>query len=346
MNRKPHLTVMNGIHVTGTHDVFSGLVKAFRLLGYHTDTILSHKLYRDWLEYCRFFGIINGVPNWSYTSDDIVKRASFNSVLSVMESNPDVLIIIDGTSVHREAWEWFKRLGIPTIIIGTECPYQDKFLTRVAIMADKTFVNEKTTAKKTGLEYLPLGYNSEAHHPMMVSTAFRHDVVFVGSGFKEREELLGAVDWTDIDFVLYGYYKIDHDHSLAPYYKDTMIPNAEAALLYNGAKISLNLNRISVDYEGQAIIPEAESLSPRVYEIAANGGFMLSEWRPEIDELFDDLVPTFTNGEQLNELVHYWLPKDKERQEIGVELAKIAKRHSYVERAKRIVKYISEELSL
>jgi len=345
MNKKPRLAVMNGYMPTSTHDVFSGITKAFRLLGYHTDTILSHNLYRDWLEYCRFFSIINGVPNWSYTSDDVVKRASFNSVLSVMESDPDALIIIDGTSVHKEAWQWFKRLGIPTIIIGTESPYQDKFLTRSATMADKTFVNEKTTAKKTGLEYLPLGYDGEVHHPMMVSTTFRHDVVFVGSGFKEREELLGAVDWNGIDFVLYGYYKIDHSHKLAPYYKDVMIPNAEAALLYNGAKISINLNRISVDYEGVAIIPEAESLSPRVYEIAANGGFMISEYRPEIDEIFGDLVPTFSDGEQLDELISYWLPKDRERQEIGAELAKIAKKHSYVERAKRVVRYISEELS-
>lgn len=344
MNRKPRLTVMNSWTSSGTHDVFSGFVKAFRLLGYHTDTVLSHKLYRDWLEYCRFFGIINGVPSWSYTSDDIVKRASFNAVLAVMESNPDVLIIIDWTSVHKEAWEWFRRLGIPTIIIGTECPYQDKFMTRSAVMADKTFVNEKTTAKKTGLEYLPLGYDSEVHHPMMVSTAFRHDVVFVGSGFKEREELLGAVDWTGIDFVLYGHYKIDHEHKLAPYLKDTMIPNAEAALLYNGAKISLNLNRVSVDYEGKAIVPEAESLSPRVYEIAANGGFMLSEWRPEIEEVFDDLVPTFTNVRQLSELIHYWLPKDRERREMGAELARIARKHSYVERAKHVIKYILEEL--
>jgi len=346
MNRKPRLTVMNGMHVSSTHDVFSGFVKAFRLLGYHTDTILLHNLYRDWAEYCRFFGIINGVPNWSYTPNDIVKRTSLNSVLSVMESNPDVLIIIDGTSVHKEAWEWFKRLGIPTIIIGTESPYQDKFLTRVATMADKTFVNEKTTARKTGFEYLPLGYSGEVHHPMMVSTPFRHDVVFVGSGFKEREELLSTVDWTDIDFVLYGYYKIDHDHKLAPFYKDTMIPNAETALLYNGAKISLNLNRISVDYEGAAIIPEAESLSPRAYEIAANGGFMLSEWRQEIDDVFHGLVPTFTSGEQLNALIRYWLPRDEERQEIGAELARIARKHSYIARAKRVVKYISEDLSL
>ena len=67
---------------------------------------------------------------------------------------------------------------------------------------------------------------------------------------------------------------------------------------------------------------------------------MLSEYRPEIDEIFGDLVPTFSTPEQLNDLIHYWLPKTWERKEIGAHLEKIAKKHTYVERAKTIIKVL------
>ena len=341
---KPRLAVLSPYQVGGNHDVFVGHVKAFRLLGYHTDTILGHLAYRDWSEYYRFFGIVNGVPGFTYSQETIVKSASLNIVLKVMESNPDVLIIIDGSSLHKDAWEWFRRLGVPTIVVGTESPYQDKFITHIAQLASKSFTNELITSKKTGIEYLPVGYDSEAHHPMMVDTSYRKDVVFIGSGFPERVSMLDGVNWYGIDFEFYGHYQINEDSKLAPYYKDTNVPNAEAALYYNGAKISLNLNRISVDYDGNATIPEAVSLSPRAYEIAACGGFMISQYRPEIDSIFDDLVPTFNTSEELNELVHYWLrkEKDKERMEIGEALSEIVKPHSYIERAKRILRAIDE----
>ena len=200
MNRKINLAIMSSWQVSGNFDCFSGHVKAFRLLGYYTDAIQAHILFKEWSEYLRFFGITHGVPGWTYTPEDIVEKASFNAVLQVMKSNPDVLIVIDGTSIHRGAWEWLRRLGIPTILIGTECPYQDKFFLFAAQMADKVYTNELTTAQRSGLDYLPVGYDSEAHHPMMVNTNYRHDVVFIGSGFQERIKILEAVDWDGIDF--------------------------------------------------------------------------------------------------------------------------------------------------
>lgn len=345
MRDKPRLTVLNPWQFSGNHDVATGYTRAFRLLGYQTNFIRSHVLYRNWAEYYKFFGVIHGIPGFEYSNETIIQSASINSVLNVMESDPDILIVIDGTGIHRDAWEWFRRLGIPTIVVSTECPYMDKFVSHVAQMATHTFVNDRASAEKMGIEYLPVGYDSELHHPMIVPTSHRHDVVFVGSGFPERVLMLQGVDWEGIDFQLYGKYPFGWDHPLANYYIDEMIPNAETASLYNGAKISLNLNRTSVDYDGEIQVPEAESLSPRAFEIAADGGFMISEYRDEIDHFFGDLVPTFATPEQLNELIHYWLPRDKDRREMGDALAKIAKKHSYVERAKVVLAKADEILS-
>jgi len=344
MNEKIRLCTLAPWHPTGNHDVFVGFTKAFRLLGYHTDAILGHVTYRDWCEFYKISGITSGLPAYNFTQEDIVKSASLNCVIKSMGFSPDVMVIIDGTSIHKDAWMWWRRLGIPTFVISTECPYQDNFVTHAAEIATYTFVNELITHERTGLEYLPMGYDSEAHHPMIVGSSFRHDVVFVGSGFPERVKVMSAVDWEGIDLQFYGQYNIPDDSKLAPYYTSAMIPNAQTAILYNGAKICLNLNRTSIDKVGSARIVESKSLSPRAYEIAACGGFMISEYRYEIHNTFGDLVPTFTDPRELNELIHYWLPRDKERREIGDELAKIAKKHSYINRAKIVMKRIRELL--
>jgi len=344
MNNKIKLAVLSPSAPTGSHDCFTGFTRAFRLLGYHTDAILGHVTYRDWNEFFRLTGISRGLINYTYTQEDIIKSASLNCVIKTMEFAPDVLIIIDGTGIHRDAWMWWRRLGVPTFVIGTESPYFDNYVTHIAELATHTFVNELITHERTGLEYLPMGYDSEIHHRMIVNSSWRHDVVFVGSGFPERIEIMNSVDWSGIDLQFYGQYMIPEDSKLAPYYKSAMIPNAETSLLYNGAKICLNLNRTSIDRDGNIRVEEAKSLSPRAYEIAACGGFMISEYRYEIHNVFGDLVPTFTDPAELDELIRYWLPRDKERREIGDELVKISKKHSYINRAKIVVKRIRELL--
>ena len=69
---------------------------------------------------------------------------------------------------------------------------------------------------------------------------------------------------------------------------------------------------------------------------------MISEYRAEIDELFGDLVPTFSEPDQLNELIHYWLDpaRDSRRAEMSEALAQVVKPHSYTERAKTILRML------
>lgn len=337
MTKKPRIAILSPGQPTSNHDVATGYVKAFRLLGYNTSSLPYHVILSQWREYFRFFGIVNGIADYRPEQEDILRTAGFNIVLRAMELDPDILMVIDGTGIHRTSWEWLRKLGIYTVVIATECPYQDQFVAHVGQLVDKMFVNDLASAEKMGYEYLPVGYDSEAHHPMIVPNSMRPDVSFVGSGFQERKDILTQIDWTGIDFRLYGYYDINTDHVLAPYYKDQFIANAEAALLYAGSKISLNLNRTSSDYDGENRVMEARSLSPRAYEIPACGGFMISEYREEIPQLYGDLVPTFSQPDQLEDLIHYWLPREKARAEIGDQLVKLARPHSYIERAKTVM---------
>lgn len=343
--RKPKITVAYPPQATSNYDVAKGYAYAFKALDYTCDEIPYHQTYRFWNEYYRFKFLVDGNYDATYTQEDVFLSASMEVVNNIMASDPDILIIIDGTAIHRQAWEWIRKLrsyGMKSVVIGTESPYQDKALGRLIDYNDIVYTNERMVARNLNIPYLPTAYSSETHFPMYVPETMRHDVVFVGSGFPERVEMLEAVEWGDIDFAMWGHYAIDHDHKLAKYYKDTALANPQAALMYNGAKISLNLNRTSIDYDGELRIPEAESASPRVYEVAACGGFLISEYRDEIPELFGDLVPTFSTPEALSMLLGYWLQpgKDNERREIGEALRELAKPHSYIERVKHILREV------
>lgn len=339
--RNKTVALISGAQPTSVYDVWKGYGHALRMLGFNVVEIPYHLLFKQWNEYSRFFGVVRGDKNFTFDSKSVLSSASLNLVLEVLASNPDYVVVIDGVNIHKSAWEWFNRLGFPPYVVSTECPYQDKTIGMLREYAKVIFANDLYSSKALDMLYLPTGYNSNINYPIAVPESVQHDVVFVGSGFPERIKFLEGVDWTDIDFEFFGHYPIAQDSYLAKYYKDAQIPNELATVYYNGARINLNLNRTSFDYTSESYINVAKSLSPRAYEIAACGGFMLSEYREELDVLFGELVPTFTTPEQLNALIHYWLAPErkKDRISMGEELKDMVKGHSYIDRAKVLVSY-------
>jgi spore maturation protein CgeB len=142
-------------------------------------------------------------------------------------------------------------------------------------------------------------------------------VVFVGSGFQERVDLLSAIDWTGIDFGLYGAWRgVGPRHRLRQHLKGQEVDNAVAAALYRKARIGLNLFRSSVGHAGKhaARMHGAASLNPRLLELAACGAFTVSEWRPEVGEVFGGSVPTFRDAAGLQSLLREWLPRGADRE--------------------------------
>jgi hypothetical protein len=172
----------------------------------------------------------------------------------------------------------------------------------------------------TPLSLSAIGAASEAGDGggALESSVPAHDVVFVGSGFKERIELLSAVDWTGIDFGLYGAWRgLPSRHPLRKHLRDSEVDNVYAAALYRKAKVGLNLFRSSIGHAdtARARIPpkSAESLSPRLLELAACGTFIVSEWRREVGEVFGGAVPTFRDAAGLQSLLREWLPREADR---------------------------------
>ena len=173
--------------------------------------------------------------------------------------------------------------------------------------------------------YLPHAWNPLVHRtdrPIDDSVP-AHDVVFVGTAFRERVRWFNSIDWSGINLGLYGSWsdKAKLNPQVRACVKSGPIDNERATLLYRRAKIGLNLYRSSKGWGANApVIAHAESLNPRAYELAACGTFFLSDFRSESAEVFGDCVPTFTTPIEAAALMRTWLADDAGRQRLAAQL--------------------------
>jgi spore maturation protein CgeB len=86
------------------------------------------------------------------------------------------------------------------------------------------------------------------------------------------------------------------------------------------------------------MVGDAYSLGPRAFEIAACGAFQLcDDTRPELREIFDDTVATYTDGRDLQSTTAYYLAHDAKRQEMAQEARRRVAPCSFLNRAREIV---------
>ena len=89
--------------------------------------------------------------------------------------------------------------------------------------------------------------------------------------------------------------------------KGEYIPNDELYRYYSSAKITLNDHR--QDMLGRGFI------SNRIPDVTACKGFIISDYVPEIEEIYGDSVPMWRNAAEFKEIVNYYLNHPEERAE-------------------------------
>lgn len=80
--------------------------------------------------------------------------------------------------------------------------------------------------------------------------------------------------------------------------------------VYYSAKINLNITLRSIE----------SGVPLRIFDIMSVGGFVLSNWQPEIEELFEEgkEIVTFKTPEEMLEKVDYYLHHEEERLQVAV----------------------------
>ena len=320
-----------------TGDTHVGLVAALRRAGHEVEEWpLAQRIDRwaNWLDYNYRIAVEKDASIPTPTWADSLYLAGEQAIPRALRWQPDWVLIVSGMYLHPDLIVLLRRAGLRLALVCTESPYDDVQQFRVLPLAHLAWTNERRSVDvlKYALptvRYLPCAYDPERHNPAAVEPddlppVPSHDVVFVGTGFAERIELLEAVDWTGlgIDLGLYGGWEFLAETSpLRAHIKGGRVDNAYTAALYRRAKIGLNLYRQSVGYGPDVPrILAADSLNPRAVELAAAGVFTLSDPRAEVAEVFGGLVPTFTTAKELEALVRRWLPDDAGRRQVAAQL--------------------------
>jgi spore maturation protein CgeB len=342
-----------------TYDVWHGYTDALRAAGHDvTDYRLDQRINRagKFLHHCYEEAKADGQDVPVPTPGDTLYWAGIWLLEMALRTQPDWVLVISGMYLVPDVVILLRRAGIRVAVLFTEGPYDHDRELEYARYADVVFTNERASVlglkqANPNVAYLPHAYDPKRHHPHpngrgacpicppLKEEVASHEVVFVGSAFRERVELLEAVDWTGIDLGLYGQWEdLSDDSPLQPYLCGGVVDNATTAELYRRAKIGLNLYRQLEGWgaPGARRVGGAESLNPRAYELAACGAFTISDDRAEIEERFKGLVPTFATAEQLETCIRHWLAAPQ-RAEVAAALTRAVAGHTFTDRATYLV---------
>jgi spore maturation protein CgeB len=336
-----------------TADVFDGLNYGLQQLGaevvpYRLDTRIeaSHKaLHALWRTKKKQQPDLVK-PNTA----DVLYHAGVGVLEMALRHHADVVLVVSAMLLHPDIIVMMKRAGLRVVVLFTETPYDIEKELVIAAMVDGCWTNERSSLPQFRAVNPNSGYLPHAWHPLKHFVSAKsigdlpsHDVVFVGSGFPERVTFFNSIDWTGIDLGLYGTWgDKKNSFGLSKQVYDSVrgaqVTNEMAASLYRRAKVGLNLyRRLKGFHPKNPRITHAESLSPRAYELAACGSFHLSDYRAEVEEVFGDLVPTFTSPTEAAALIRLWLSQPEERARVAAELPACVAESSWVDRAKTVL---------
>ena len=275
------------------------------------------------------------MADWSY-------HASLGIFEKLYRFEPDVVLFVSGVLVIGDVYQLIRKRHHVAVVL-TESPYLAEQEQRIAAAVDLVWTHDRASLEalrrvQPQTHYLPHAWvPTRQGAGAVLPDVPAHDVVFVGTDFLERIELLSSVDWTGINLGLYGNWSsLPRRSPLRRYVRGKIITNAETTALYRRAKIGLNLYRTTGDFSGRPIA-HAESLNPRAYELAACGTFSLSTARAEVAEKFGALVPTFTTAAELERLIRHWLCDEVGRARIAAQLPACVAEDHWLARGRQIL---------
>jgi len=286
---------------------------------------------------------------------DMSYHASIGALEMALRHHVDVVIVVSAMLLHPDVLVMMKQAGLRVVVLFTESPYDHDSEMKVAQIVDGGWTNERSVVKTFRAVNPRFGYLPHAFNPMVHRTDLpiddsvpSHDVVFVGTAFRERVRWFNSIDWSGIDLGLYGSWEKSR---LNPQVRKCLqggpISNDQATLLYRRAKIGLNLYRTSQGWGPDAAqIAHAESINPRAYELAACGTFFLSDYRSESAEVFGDSVPMFRSPIEAAALIRRWLADDAGRARLAAALPARVAEASWIHRTKTVLGDLQQLLSL
>ncbi len=245
----------------------------------------------------------------------------------------DVVIVLRGLTSYNTRKKHFNimwNISHPDMVIKEEYNQYDHVFIASELWANKIreMVNVPVTAllQCTDPELFYHDYDGN----------YAHELLFVGNSRNVYRKIIKDLLPTTKDLSIYG---ADwRNYVDEKYITGKHIPNNELRKAYSSCKILLNDHWDDMREKG--------FISNRLFDGFATGTFIISDNIKGASDVFEDALVTYSNPEELKNLVNYYLENDNERKEKGLKGAKIVnKHHTYSNRVKEMVKVIKSNIS-
>lgn len=312
--------------------------------------------------------------NRKISIDQVYEIACQGLLVNILKYMPDMVLYITGQYIPPGIPALIKE-RFPTVkqvVWYTESPYMLAHEIVRTPMFDYVFTCDKVCEpiyKKFHPEnrvyYLPTAYNSKLEWNVELrrweNVLYSSELFFVGSEVPGRlsflQELAPLLEGK-INFKIFGAFpSVDRGFvpELKKFYSPKTLNKFQVAKYIKKACITLNHFRVN---ESKRIVRNRKtnkstieevipySLSPRVYEILATGGFCLTQYRKEFDDL--DLkdgrdVVFYTDARDCAEKVLYYIEHSKERRKIQIMGQDKILEHTYFNRIDILLNKVFDE---
>ncbi|NQX44490.1 glycosyltransferase [Paenibacillus tritici] len=247
---------------------------------------------------------------------------------------PDLILVLAGLKITTPMLEFIQQTKGKSAIWLTEDPYYMDWTVSLAPYFDYIFTIDQAALEQyrqlghPHVYHLPLGTDPGLFHPSEVSEEYRSDICLVGVPYSNRIELIEfLLQRTDYRLQIVG-------RGWGRYYNEWMKqPGQTVALVnawvkpetavnyYNGAKIVLNIHRLSDEkYNRNRAGIIAKSINNRTFDAAGCEAFQLTDYKAELNQHFEEgsEMISYQNKEELLEKIHYYMVHDDERRQIAV----------------------------
>jgi spore maturation protein CgeB len=269
---------------------------------------------------------------------------------------PDLVLVMNGLHVfpaeHSDHVDQINLMGIRTAIWFADDPYFSDHTASLAPHYNYVFTHELSCLafyREIGCQqvhYLPLAVNTSVYKPMHVAPEYRSDICFIGNGFPNRIALFDQIApfLTNKKVILAGalWEQLHHYSLLEQGIKLQWIPIEESVKYYNGAKIVMNVHRLTFDetYNKNSRNLPGYSINPRTYEISACGTLQITDYRHDLDQYFTpgQDIETYNSAEELIQKMQHYLAHEEDRIRIAMRgLRRSISEHTFANRLSKLL---------
>lgn len=285
----------------------------------------------------RIAGILKKKTSRVYRSYESNRRAGIASriVRQAKCFKPDFILMIQCAGTSAETLRALREeVGVPIFAWFGDNPfnwvddsYDDKWqFFEVCFAVDATWLTPLRTATGKPVFHLPLASSAHAYFPVRtVPRRYVADIAFVGAPTEERIVYIKALSGCDIKIYGLGWDAYFEKYpELVKYWQGPVSPK-EGNTAQCGAKIILGLYGKNL----------TTSVGQRAFDAGASGGFLLSERKGQLTDLFSpDALALFGDVDDLRAKVDYWLSHDALRASVAARFhAEVTAHNLYRHRA-------------